>query len=50
MRSGFTTVAAVIAVLIAIVALWMAMSARKEAAGASERGNQRPNIITAPTA
>lgn len=47
MRSGLAAAVAIIAVLIAVLALWMAMSARKEAAGAGEWGNQRPNILAA---
>lgn len=45
MRNGLATAAAIIAVLIALLALWMVMSARKEAAGSREWGNQRPNIM-----
>jgi len=43
MRSRLVTIAAVIAVLISLVALWMAVSARRESAS-GEWGNQMPNI------
>jgi hypothetical protein len=45
MNTRFSTMIAVVAVLIAAAALWIAMSARKQAAGAGEWGNQEPNVI-----